>query len=70
VVVVAGAGLVSSSPAGPGVAELAGGGGRRRGGQAQQAAGFGDADLDLAGVFRGSSSGLAGRIPVSAQRVG
>jgi hypothetical protein len=50
VVMVAGAGLVFSPPSGPGVAELAGGGGHGRGGQAQEPAGFGDADLDHAGV--------------------
>ena len=50
-VVVAGSGLVFSPPAGPGVAELAGGGADRGGGQVQDPAGFGDADLDQAGVF-------------------
>jgi hypothetical protein len=53
VVVPAGAGLVFSPPAGPGVAGLAGRTARGRGGQPQQAAGFGDADLDQAGVFGG-----------------
>ena len=51
VMVIAGTGLVFSPPSGPGVPELVAGGGHGRGGQAQQAAGFGDADLDLAGVF-------------------
>jgi hypothetical protein len=51
--VVAGAGLVFSPPAGPCKSELAGCGAHRGGGQAQQAAGFGDADLDHAGVLRG-----------------
>ena len=49
--VVAGAGLVFSPPAGPCKSELAGCGAHRGGGQAQQAAGFGDADFDHAGVF-------------------
>jgi len=50
-VVVAGSGLVFSPPAGPGVADLAGGGAHRRAGQVQQPTRLGDADLDQAGVF-------------------
>jgi hypothetical protein len=51
--VVTGACLMSPSPLGPGVAEVAGGAGHGRDGQVEEPAGFGDADLDHAGVLRG-----------------
>ncbi len=69
--VVAGAGLVPAPPSGPGVAVLAGGTAGRLGGQVQQAAGFGHADLDHArvpgrGLIRGCGKdpgvGPAGRL--------
>jgi len=53
VMVPSGAGLVASPPSGPGVAQVAGGAGHGRGGEAGQAAGLGDADLDQAGVVAG-----------------
>ena len=53
VMVPSGAGLVASPPSGPGVAQVAGGAAHGRGGEAGQAAGLGDADLDQAGVVAG-----------------
>ena len=53
VVVPSGAGLVASPPSGPGAAQVAGGAAHGRGGEAGEAAGLGDADLDQAGVVAG-----------------
>jgi hypothetical protein len=56
-VVVASAGLVDATPYRPGVAEGALGAGQGGGGQAQEAAGFGDADLDHADLGWGRLAG-------------
>ena len=53
VAVPAATGLVAAAPARPGVSELAGGGGHGLGGQVGEAACFGGADLDQAGLAAG-----------------
>jgi hypothetical protein len=64
----AGTRLVAAAPARPGVSELAGGGGHWLGGQAGEAACFGGADLDQAGLAAGrvvvcGGGQLAGVVP-------
>ena len=74
VVVVAGAGLVSSPPSRPAAAEGAFGGLQGRGGEPEQPAGFGDADLDHADVlgwcFVCSGRECSGVLPVRRHRGG
>jgi len=66
-----GAGLVSAPAPGPDLAEVAAGVAHRRGGQAGQAAGFGGADLDQAGIIAGGwSPAVAGSLPASRQAAG